>query len=234
MLPISSHMDTMYPCLTEAADPLKKLLEAERSASNKQTILSIKGYVLAKCWYSALSLATALPEETSRQKMGYLIVIRFLQLPLIDDVCRFCQWKMTCKICREWAERFFTKFSDNAFGAKPESTLRIGALACIQMAASIWPDTSSDFVYLVIQKSLSVGSLKDSLSLVVYVDTNIALKLMGYCKQMIPDLVQKGRPGAARYMESVAYSFAMAKGLPFTSPVRITAEGKTSFLYKKK
>lgn len=216
-------MTSIASISTTTEDPLMTTLAGQRQELLTETLSNIKKFICVKSWYSACTLAAALPDETNRQKMGYLIITRFVEAPLIDDSCRLCQWKMSCINCQRWGRSFFTRLSDVIFD--PSSTCsskrtgQISAIACLQMIASIWPDTSSDWVYIPLQKSLQSRHIMDTLSLAVYLKDEIVLQFLKYCSSEITRLAKEKKWSSARRLNVVAISFAMAKGLPFTTPL---------------
>lgn len=212
MTPISStHIKT--------TDVLSITLQNKKAELLDLTTLQIQNYIRGKYWYSACSLAAALPDENFRQKMGYHIITSFLVLPIIDDFCLHCKWRMSCTTCDSWAKLFFKKLSDIAFQTIPKPKCDIDTLACIQMTASIWPDTSSHWVYIAFQKSIDSQLIVYGVSLAMYLKNETVLRFMNYSSMLISDLVRNGEWNIARRFESITTACAMAKGLPFRSPL---------------
>lgn len=207
-------------------DPLMATLATQQQELLTETLSNIRKFVSDQCWYSACSLAAALSDETNRKKMGYFIITRFLKEPLIDGDCLLCEWKMCCANCQRLGRRFFERLSQVAFSSSSERTVQISAIACLQMIASIWPDTSSNWVYLTFQASLQSRHIMDTLSFAVYLEDQTVLRFIKYCSSFITDLAKEGKWGLARRIDSIAASCAMAKGLPFTSPLCSKIMGK--------
>lgn len=203
----------------QTTDSLMTALATQQKELLVETIVNIKKFICGKYWYSACTLAAALSDEMHRQSMGYLIITRFLEEPVIDDHCLLCKWKMSCVNCQKLGARFFKKLSSIAFADSSNESSRIASNGCLQMVASIWPDTSSDWVYIAFQASLRSQKFIDALPLAVYFSDETLLRFVRYCSSLIPILVKEGRWNVARKIESIAASFAMAKGLPFTSPL---------------
>lgn len=218
MTPISSRpIQPQDPLLSAIATQQKELLQ--------KTIANIKICVSGKYWCSACTLAAALAEETDRQAMGYLIITRFLEEPVIDDVCRLCKWKMSCAACQQWGKEFFSELSDTAFSVPPKK-VRFTAIACLQATASIWPDTSSDWVYIAFQRAAQSSQIDDVLSFAVYLKDETVLRFIKNCSASIFQLGQAGKWRAAKKLEWIATSYAMAKGFPFKSPLSTTVTSK--------
>ncbi len=202
-------------------DPLLSAIASQREELLWKTIANIKICVSGKYWYSACTLAAALAEETDRQAMGYLIITRFLEKPLIDDICRVCKWKMSCVTCQELGKDFFTILSDTAFAVPPKPN-HFTAIACLQATASIWPDASSHWVYISLQKALQTSQIMDVISLAIYLKNKTILRFVENCSSLILILAKQGNWRLARRIDLIATSFARAKGLLFRSPIYST------------